>query len=343
MSFDPSAPASADAGIFGLETSLEQAGIILIPVPFDATTSYRPGTHQGPEAILKASHQVDLYDLENGRAYEAGICMHPIPEHIEQLNAQARKRVDNARHGAVDPQTQQFVNDAGEQVNRWVYEQAKHAIEQKRIVGLVGGDHSTPFGCIQAHAEAYPELGILHIDAHADLRVAYEGFVWSHASIMYNVLQKTNIKRLVQVGIRDFSEDEYDLIRHSKGRVETFFDKTLAQWRFENQSFQQTIRGIVEKLPHHVYVSFDIDGLDPSLCPNTGTPVPGGLQFQEACALLHEIGKSGRRLVGFDLNEVAPDPQGHSEWDGNVGARLLYKMCGYAWHSRNHRPRLTGL
>jgi agmatinase len=198
---------------------------------------------------------------------------------------------------------------------------------------LVGGDHSTPFGAIEAVADRHPGLGVLHVDAHADLRVAYEGFEWSHASIMYNVVAKLpDVARLVQVGIRDLCEAEYDVIKGSKRRVITHFDAELATRRLAGESWAGQCERIVDALPGEVYVSFDIDGLDPALCPNTGTPVPGGLSFAEANYLIGALVRSGRRIVGFDLNEVAPGPD--SEWDANVGMRLLYKMIGWALRSQ---------
>ena len=194
---------------------------------------------------------------------------------------------------------------------------------------MLGGDHSAPFGAIRAHAEAFPDLGILHLDAHADLREAYEGFTWSHASIMFNVVrQLPAVKKLVQVAIRDLCEAEAALIDGSGGRIVTFHDSKLAQGRFDGATWTHQVDEIVSHLPERVYLSFDIDGLDPTLCPNTGTPVPGGLSFHQASALLAGVVRSGRSIVGFDLCEVAPDPAG-GEWDGNVGARLLYKMIGW--------------
>jgi agmatinase len=335
MTFDPAAPAAPDAGIFGLETEAEDASIILLPVPFDATTSYGQGASRGPAAILGASHQVDLYDIDTGRPYEAGIWMQPEPADVQGWNEQARALVDRGRH-AHDAETTQKVNQIGARVNEWVYTQTRTWLERGRIVGVVGGDHATPFGCIKAYSERYPELGVLHVDAHADLRDAYEGFTWSHASIMHNVIRHTGIQKLVQVGIRDFAEAEKEAIDTSDGRIVTFYDRDLADAAFEGKPFGQVVASIVSELPRDVYVSFDIDGLDPVLCPHTGTPVPGGLSFRQACALFAGIARSGRRIVGFDVNEVAPGPDG-DEWDGNVGARLLYKLCGYSLLTRSKK------
>jgi agmatinase len=220
------------------------------------------------------------------------------------------------------------VNAISARINDVVYLDTKRLLSQGKIVGLIGGDHATPFGAIRAYAETFPGLGILHVDAHADLRHAYEGFEHSHASIMENVTRLIpGVSKLLQVGIRDFCEEEITRIAESQGRITTLFDVQLARGRMQGRLLDVFAQA-VGKLPRDVYVSFDIDGLDPALCPNTGTPVPGGLSLLEASALVGMIAQSGRRIVGFDLNEVAPGEEG-DEWDGNVGARLLYKLIGW--------------
>jgi agmatinase len=138
----------------------------------------------------------------------------------------------------------------------------------------------------------------------------------------------------VQVGIRDYSDEEDETIRANPDRVRVHFDPDLRRALFDGESFSRVAGRVVADLPREVYVSFDIDGLDPALCPHTGTPVLGGLSFAEVSALLRTVVESGRRIVGFDLNEVAPDPEGRSEWDGNVGARVLYKEIGFALMSQ---------
>ncbi|MDX5346515.1 MAG: arginase family protein, partial [Hymenobacteraceae bacterium] len=163
-------------------------------------------------------------------------------------------------------------------------------------------------------------------DAHADLRDAYEGFEFSHASIMFNALKVPQVKKLVQVGIRDICQAEAELVEQSNGRIITFYDQTLKENMYEGDSWKKQCKKIIAQLPQKVYISFDIDGLDPKLCPATGTPVPGGLEFHEAVFLVKQLVKSGREIIGFDLCEVAP---GDSEWNGNVGARLLFKLCNW--------------
>jgi agmatinase len=337
--FDPDGVASADSGIFGLPYTLEESKLVLLPIPWEATTSYGGGTSEGPSAIFNASKQVDLYDFELGTFYEDGITWVPESDQVKEWNELAKEQAQLVikAGGLVDGDqllagALKQVNELSAKVNEFVYSETKRLLEQNKIVGLVGGDHSCPFGAIKAYLEKYPKMGVLHFDAHADLREAYEGFDDSHASIMFNVLKRTKLEKLVQVGIRDFGEAEFDLIQSSKGRAITHFDQELADRKLEGEAWSKICDAIIKDLPNEVYVSFDIDGLDPRLCPHTGTPVPGGLSFQEATFLIKKVVQSERKIVGFDLNEVAPGPIGE-EWDANVGARLLYKLCGWALKS----------
>ena len=316
--FDPDAAATEGSGIYGLPFTPEEARVVLIPVPYEATTSYGGGTSRGPQAVLDASKQVDLYDHETGRPYEAGIAMLPIPRKIVSWNAEAKK-LGRKRVAAV--------NKISDQVNDWVYEQTSTLLAHGKMAVVIGGDHSVPFGSMRAYAERYPGLGILHLDAHADLRNAYEGFTWSHASIFHNVVTRLPIRKLVQVGVRDLGAAELRMIQESNGRIVTFFDPDVAARKEEGAPFAQIADEIVAELPRDVYLSWDIDGLDPTLCPGTGTPVPGGLSWNEAIGLLRALRRAKKRIVGLDLCEVAP---GETEWDANVGARLLYKMIGFA-------------
>jgi agmatinase len=337
--FDPSAAAGHD-GLFGLPFSPEQAAAVMVPVPWEATVSYGSGTADGPAAILKASRQVDLLDRETGRPYVKGIAMLPISPEVRAWSDRARQAaipVIAAGGPGEDPALRAAaaeVDALGDRLNAWVYERTKALLDAEKLPGVVGGDHSAPFGAIRAVAERHPGLGVLHFDAHADLRRAYEGLRWSHASIMYNVLSELpGVARLVQVGVRDYCDEEDAFIRENAERVTTYFDPDLRRNLFDGESWARIALRIVASLPRHVYVSFDIDGLDPALCPHTGTPVLGGLSFPEATALLRLVVESGRRIVGFDLSEVAPDPAG-GEWDGNVGARVLYKLIGFGLLSR---------
>lgn len=343
--FDPSGPAACD-GIFGLPTALDDATVILVPVPWEATASYGRGTRGAPAAIRRASWQVELHDLETGEPYEAGIAMLDADPAIEERGVAASGaalRVLGPVPGSEPDQAELArlraeVDAASRWLNGWVSETVSRWIERGRLVGLVGGDHSVALGAIAAHAAAYPGLGVLHLDAHADLRVAYEGFTYSHASVMERVLAEVSgVRKLVSVGLRDLCSEEQALIERLADRVTAFYDVALASRLLDAEPFARIAQQIVDELPNDVYVSFDIDALDPSLCPHTGTPVPGGLGFHQATRLLRAVATSGRRIVGFDLCEVGPGPAG-DEWDANVGARVLYQLIGWALRSRA-RPR----
>ncbi len=334
--FDPDG-AAVGTGIFGLPHSPEEAEVVLVPVPWEATVSYGAGTADGPSAILAASAQIDLLDRETGRPYERGIAMLAAPGELRAKSDAARRvaeRVIEAGGVEHDPDRAadaEAVDARCDEMNDWVQETASNWLDRGKLVGVVGGDHSSPFGLIRAVAERHPGMGILHLDAHADLRHAYEGFIWSHASIMYNVVTRVpGVARVVQVGIRDYANQEEHLIRTSPDRIRTYFDPDLKLRQLGGEPWMRIAREIVNRLPEEVYLSFDVDGLDPTLCPHTGTPVPGGLSFPETVALVRLVAESDRRIVGFDLSEVAPGPSGAGEWDANVAARLLYKMIGFA-------------
>lgn len=336
---DPDAAPPADAGLFGLPTTVDEAALVVVPVPWDATTSYRPGTSRAPTAVRAASHQLDLYDHDLGEPWRAGLAMLELPAEVQAWNADARADAERviAVGGRLDGDDALAaalarVNDAGARLNRHVGDAVDRLLRTGKVVGLLGGDHATPFGAIERLAADHPELGVLHVDAHLDLRDAYEGFAWSHASIMHNVLRRIpQVRALVQVGIRDYARGEWDVVEAERGRVTVHLDQALAERGFAGEPWRAIADDIVSALPRAVYVSFDIDGLDPRLCPSTGTPVPGGLSFQQACYLVKRVVESGRTIVGFDLSEVAP---GADEWDANVGARILYKLCGWTLRSQ---------
>lgn len=335
-SFDPGGVAVGD-GIFGLPFTRDNAGMIYLPVPWEATTSYGGGASQGPGAILEASMQVDLYDSAVERPYAAGLFLSPESSQVKGWNAKAKaaaRKVITALEAAkpVPADKLRLVNDLGHKLNDWVYAGTKEIIDSGKIPAVVGGDHSVPFGAVRAALEAWPELGVLHFDAHHDLRKAYEGFTWSHASIFFNMLEKLPLKKLVQAGIRDFSEEEYDYCRKAGKRCSVFYDADINSDRFAGRPFDKTARDIAASLPKDVWISFDIDGLDPRFCPSTGTPVPGGLDFAQAERVIETVCRSGRRIVGFDLCEVSPSKT--SEWDANVGARLLYKLTAWTLASQ---------
>ncbi len=333
---DPNRVGNPNNNIFGLPTNEEHSKLIIIPVPWEVTVSYGSGTARAPEAILKASLQVDLFDPDIPDAWKQGFYMRPVDKKIllksDYLRKEAELYIDYISKGD-DVADNQFmskalkeVNEGGEFINNWVYEHTKSLLDEDKLVGLLGGDHSTPLGYLKAIAEKHGKFGILQIDAHCDLRIAYEGFNYSHASIMYNALTELpELERLVQVGIRDFGSDEWEYVKNSDYRVITYFDKEIRNRQFEGQSWKHIAEEIISKLPDKVFISFDIDGLDRKLCPFTGTPVPGGFELDQVFYLFTLLLKSDKTIVGFDLNEVGIG--GDTDWDANVGARALFKLC----------------
>lgn len=333
--FDPNGVGVDNGTYYGLPFTPERARLVLLSAPWDVTVSYGAGTAFAPDALIEASTQLDLYDASAPGAWREGIATadidYSLQEESQRLRADAEKVIRHLEEGG-DPSDERIerrirrVNEGCAAMNENIRRQADEWLGRGKIVGLVGGDHATPYGLIRAVAAREERFGILHIDAHRDLRAAYEGFGYSHASIMYNVLRDVpQATRLVQVGVRDFCDAEAELAARD-GRIRSFDSRSLARAAFEGVCWAEQCRRIVAELPEAVYVSFDIDGLSPELCPHTGTPVPGGLGFEQAVCLLECVVDSGRRIVGFDLVEVVPSAGDRT--DAVVGARILYKLCG---------------
>lgn len=326
-------PPDPNAGLFGNDRG-DEAPIVIVGVPWEPTVSYGRGASQGPAAIVKASHQLDFFHYPSGSVdFAEHVQMQPIDPAWIALNRDAMRAAEVVFKGGCRLQTEAErealarVNVYSTQLNRQLKERTAGLLQRGKRVGIVGGDHSSPFGAIQALLAVEPELGILHIDAHADLRVAYEGFKHSHASIMYNLLQGERApSRLVSVGVRDFSEDEHQRARDDE-RVVSHYMFDLNRRLFAGETWDALCDEILADLPERVHVSFDIDGLDPTYCPGTGTPVPGGLRFDQAVHLLHRLRESDKHVVGFDLCEVAPGQDASDEYDANVGARVLFELC----------------
>lgn len=337
--FDPNAPGLKTNNIFGLPFTEDQAEVILIPIPWEVTVSYRQGTSRGPEQIFDASFQVDLFDPDYENVWKKGFHMLPVDKNIrnksDYLRSCAELIIGSLYDNEPIEKNNQLrtklreVNEGGKFLLDWLYDISRRQLKQGKKVGLIGGDHSTPLGYIKALSEVYEDFGVLHIDAHSDLRVAYEGFTYSHASIMYNVLQQiSQVSKLIQVGVRDYCDEELEMIQKSNGRVKTFFDKEIKETQYGGTTWSQIAQDIIRELPDQLYISFDIDGLDPKLCPNTGTPVPGGFELEQIFFLFKKIRESGKKIIGFDLNEVSSgSKQGNDCIDPIVGARALYKLC----------------
>jgi agmatinase len=337
--FDPNGPGIKN-NLFGLPFTKEGASVIIVPVPWEVTVSYHGGTALGPDAVLKASSQIDLFHREIKDIWKLGVAMLPIPAKLYEENKILRdlaeshiQSLENRNETEANKIITDKINEACENLNIYLKSTCTRLLREGKLVGILGGDHSTPLGFLRALAEKYDRFGILQIDAHADLRKAYEGFHYSHGSIMYNALKLPAVGKIVQVGIRDFCEEEMLMMQRAGGRVKTFFDADIKEAHFRGKNWWMQCEEIVKALPDLIYISFDIDGLDPKLCPHTGTPVPGGFELDQITYLLKQIVKSGKKIIGFDLCEVAP---GQDEWDATVGARTLWELCNWMCVSQNH-------
>ena len=334
--FDPNAASNPNNNIFGLPFTEEDARLVILPVPWEVTVSYNAGTARAADHIFKASMQVDLFDPDAKEAWKQGFFMRTPDKKIllksDYLRKEAELYIDYISHGEILEKnlfmckSQRDINEGGNYLNKWVYEQTRQLLNRNKLVAILGGDHSVVLGYFKALAEQHGEFGVLQIDAHCDLRKGYEWFTYSHASVMYNALQEIpSLTHLVQLGARDYCQEEWEYIQSNKNRVTTYFDKDIKERQFEGETWKQLVEEIVNKLPQKVLLSFDVDGLDPKLCPNTGTPVQGGFETEQIFYLLKKVVQSGRQFIGFDLVEIGVGD--NNEWDANVGAHILWRLA----------------
>jgi len=324
-------PPQEGDGFIGGRLDPKEASLVLIPVPWEATVSFGEGTANAPDAMRISSHQLDVENFHYIKPYVAGIAMLETDKSLLKLSHKARKKalkvIEALEDGKTNKKALKFVNEASVTLNTSVYEKSMEQIKKGKFVAVVGGDHSSPLGLIKALNDTQDEsFGILHVDAHHDLRKAYEGFTYSHASIFYNAMNECKkISNLVQFGIRDYSREESNRMKEYGVKGACLYDTDMQQQLACGKSLEEVYTPYIEQLPHNVYLSIDIDGLEPLNCPNTGTPVPSGLRYGELEHLIFMVVKSGRNIIGFDLCEVGDSADG---WDANVGSRVLYQLCG---------------
>ena len=270
-------------------SSLTESKIVLVPVPFDQTTTYQQGADLGPEALIEASRNLELYDIEtDSQVYLQGIATLP-PVQVSDSTV----------------------------MRTHLYQTVKEQIAKGKFVVTLGGEHSISYAPILAHAEAYPGLTVLQIDAHADLQQAYEGNPWSHASVMARVREIPSLSSVVAVAIRSMSSEEKlylqgqtTIFGHEIGHDDSWMERAL------------------QKLQGPVYITFDLDAFDSSLLASTGTPEPGGLQWNQTMRFLKRVDKK-KRVVGFDVVELCPI-SGHVAAD-YLAAKLVYKLLSYIY------------
>ena len=279
------------AGIPENYSKIEQSKIVLIPVPYDGTSTWQKGADKGPEAFLEASENMELYDIEtDSEVYKEGVFL---------ADAITENSSPEAMVNAVHQITKQYIN-------------------KNKFVTVFGGEHSISIGTIRAFNECFNNLTVLHIDAHADLRKEYEGSTCNHACAVYEANQTTN---LVQVGIRSMDASERSLMNPDK----VFFAHDMAV----NEYWMDDV---IDQLTSNVFITFDLDAIDPSLLPSTGTPEPGGLFYYETLEFLKKVFES-KNVVGFDMVELCPNPTEKSS--DFLAAKLYYKMLSYKFMSND--------
>ncbi len=279
------------AGIPDEHAQLETAKVVLIPVPYDGTSTWGKGADKGPQAFLKASENMELYDIEtDSEVYEQGIYL-------------------------ADPITEK---GSPESMVNTVHKLSKEYIKRNKFVTLFGGEHSISIGTIRAFNECFDNLTVLHIDAHADLRASYNGTKYNHACAVHEASQTTN---LVQVGIRSMDAIE-----------KTFMDEEKVFFAHDMVNDEFWMEKVIELLTDNVLITFDLDALDPSIMPSTGTPEPGGLFWYETLEFLKQVFEE-RNVVGFDIVELCPNDIDRSS--DFLAAKLYYKMLSYKFKNED--------
>ncbi len=276
-------------------SSYENSEIVIYSAPLENTVSYGSGTKNGPKEILKASHYVEFYDEETDRelCFEKGIASLSIESFNKLTSKNAIKKIE---------------------------QNVSNLIDDNKFVVMLGGEHTVTLGAVLAHHKKYDDLSILQFDAHSDLRESYEGSTYSHASVMSKIYEFN--KNIVQVGIRAQCKEEAELIKRKK--IKTFYARDIRKAESKNKWQNE----VIKNLSKNVYITFDIDGLDPSIIPSTGTPEPGGLFWDETLDLIKLVGEK-RSIVGFDLVELAPSKEHIAS--NYIAAKLVYKMLNYAF------------
>jgi agmatinase len=281
-------PPRSFAGISPLAVTFEQAKVVVLPVPYDSTTEYKSGTRDGPQAIIDASQYLELYDTELDREISK-VGIYTLPE------------------------VQPIMSGPEPMVER-VYQIAGDLLDKGKLLAMLGGEHSLTLGTVKAYREKYPELSVLHLDAHADLRDQYQGTKYSHACVMRRVWE---ICPVVHAGIRSLSREEHEFL--SKRKIEPFYAEASIGPDFAT-------RGLPTLSPQ-VYISIDLDVLDPAIMSAVGTPEPGGLSWQQVLELLRAVADS-KQIVGFDIMELCPQEGPNA--CAFLAAKLAYKLMGYA-------------
>lgn len=307
--------------------SYQTSKIILLGAPWEVTVNI-DGTVNGPESIKKLSTELDAFDPKNKRNPRMDGMHFHILNSLKQKNDELRPLAEKVIFEQ-DTSHLKTINEGCQWMVETLAKETKKILDDNKGFGLLGGDHSVSEGSVLEVSKQYKnDVGLLHFDAHADMYDAYQGFKHSHASVIRNIVQNTHSpKQIIQVGIRDICEAEYEFIQ-SHSHIHCFFDHQLKSALFDGKSWMEVIQPIIEKLPDNIYISLDVDVMTWTYAPHTGYPVPGGLTYDQIDFLISQIVNSGKKIIGFDVNEVArPSKDPFNEWNAVVGTRLVYKLC----------------
>jgi agmatinase len=316
--------------LFGLPFTIETAEVVVIPVPWDVTSTVQGGTSLGPSAVLNASTQVELYVDRIEDAWKMGIAMLPIDKGWHDKNNEARIFTEayfNFLNGGEVKLSEKDksiiiknINALSENINEWVFQKSSEIIKSGQIPIVLGGDHSVPFGLMKAISQKYDSFGVLQIGAKANMIPAHQNFTYSHASIMHNLLQLSQVSKLVQLGTSDFyAKESGDM--NNDDRISTFYDYMLARESFEGVPWSAQTDRIIARLPEKVYISLDINSL--ALQFSSITVIPSWLTYHHLIYLFDKLALTGRQIIGFDICEVSGSL---SNWHAIIGARLLYYL-----------------
>ncbi|PWT97904.1 MAG: agmatinase [Candidatus Melainabacteria bacterium] len=274
-------------------SSQESSRVVIVPVPYEATTSYGKGTKNGPAAVLAASQEVETFDDE--------LWIEPFKIGIQ----------------TGDEVKMEAVTDKTEKPFQELYDAIATLIDIGKFPVVIGGEHSLSLGAVRACAERYSDLSVLQVDAHADLRASFEGNKYSHASVAYHIYHALPDPLITQVGIRNISSEEVAWMEESNANINTFWSRHQKHWNFPE---------IIETLSDNVYLTIDVDGLDPGIMPSTGTPEPGGMSWEQITELIKQLCVR-KNVVAADIVELAPIKDLHAP--DFLVAKMLYKLIGY--------------
>lgn len=337
--FDPNTITPDNGNYFGISLEPEKSALVLISAPWDATSSLYSGCSYAPDAIIEMSRFVDFYEPMAPNSWRKGIATVPIDYSIQDLSHRLRsdaervtKLHDEFGLSVIDnlmyERRLKRVNEGSVDVNFILYKQVKQWLEQNKIVGLVGGDQSVSYSIIKAMGYRYEHLGIIQIDTRCDMHEAYQGFEFSHASTMFNVMRDVpNIDQLAVVGVQEFSPIEWERAASDK-RIRLFTAQDMWAQQFEGKTWSAQVDDIISTMPQNVYITLDINALQCDCSPGTGRINGGGLTLFQAIYLMDRVITSGRSIVGFDITEVVPNME--NKRDILAVARLLFKMCSIA-------------